>query len=57
MLSQEEKKKQPMGKIHGDDLMSSAKVSATSRLISAIQSSNADEALDALTDLLELMGN
>lgn len=54
MLSQEDKKKSPAGYVHNDDLMSSAKKSAMSRLISAIKSDDASQALDALTDLMEL---
>ena len=54
MLSQEDKRKVPSGVVANDDLMSSAKRSAMSRLMSAIKSDDASQALDALTDLLEL---
>ena len=54
MLPQEQRK-MPSGVVmKSDDLMSSAKKSAMSRLIAAIKSDDASQALDALTDLMEL---
>ena len=55
MLPHDDKYKTPSGALDkSDDLMSSAKKSAMSRLMKAMKSDDASQALDALTDLLEL---
>lgn len=55
MLPHDDKYKTPSGALgKSDDLMSSAKTSAMGRLIKAIKSDDASQALDALTDLMEL---
>lgn len=54
MLPFDEKKNQFAVAAPADDMMTTAKKSAMSRMISAIKNSDETQALDALTDLLEL---
>lgn len=54
MLPFDEKRKMSAVSAPADDMMTTAKKSAMSRLIGAIKNSDEAQALDALTDLLEL---